>query len=116
LYAKALADKYKDSHKKIQVVSLHPGVIKTALYRSTSGVIGALVSAFVADKSIPQGASTTVYACVAPEIQTDEFRGAYLADCNVKTPTAAAQDVSRATREALLEVTEKQLAAVTAEL
>ncbi len=61
------------------------------------------------DKTIPQGAATTVWACVAPRVSTDGLRGAYLADCGPLLPCEAGQDNDKSLRKKLWEVTEKQL-------
>ena len=42
-------------------------------------------------KTVPQGAATTVYAATAPDL-APAHRGAFLADCRVATPSAAARD------------------------
>jgi hypothetical protein len=47
---------------------------------------------FVSSKSIPQGASTTIYACVAPRISTEGMRGAYLHDCGPSAANANTED------------------------
>lgn len=57
-----------------------------------------VVSNFVAGKSIPQGAATTVYACVCPRISTEGMRGAYLADCGPAAPSSAACNKELAAR------------------
>lgn len=41
-----------------------------------------------------QGAATSVYAATAPELNGKS--GAYLADCNIATPSAQAQDAELA--------------------
>lgn len=65
----------------------------------------------VQDKSIPQGAATTLFACIAAEVveRDDAYRGAFLSDCRVSTPSTTAQDASGALRERLWQVTEEQL-------
>lgn len=80
LFTRALA---KRLPKHVEAFSLHPGVIATNLTRSM-GVVGAIYKTVAAPflKSIPQGAATSVYAAVAPELEGRS--GAYLADCQVK--------------------------------
>ena len=59
------------------------------------------------------GAATTVYAAVAPEVQQDSFRGVYLADCNIKTPTCeCARDVDGTLSQLLYKAVEKDIQAV----
>ena len=57
-------------------------------------------------KSIPQGAATQTWAAVHPGAAA--HAGAYLADCNVATSTAAGQDLAMAAR--LWEVSEQIVA------
>ena len=78
LFAKALAKRLPET---VTAVSLHPGVIRTPLWRNygVGGIGGFLLGRFMADKSIPQGAATTVWAAVAPNLP----RGEYLDDCAV---------------------------------
>jgi hypothetical protein len=65
----------------------------------------------MANKDIPQGAATTLYACLSPTID-DEERGAYLVDCAAQLPNVEGQDVDKALRTALWNTSESQLAAV----
>ena len=59
------------------------------------------------------GASTTLYAAVAPEVQQDSFRGVYLADCNIKTPTCeCARDVDGTLSQLLYNAVEKDIQSV----
>ncbi len=64
------------------------------------------------DKSIPQGAATTVWACVSPTVDAERetYAGAYCADCAVAQPkTKEAKDVSGVLREELQRFTQMQL-------
>ena len=86
--------------------------------------IGAVpgMAGLLGSKTVPQGAATTVWACVAPELEGRS--GAYLADCQVGTevpgpwgrrmcaPTPLAQDGEVA--RALWEKTEEMIAAALA--
>eukprot|EP01099_Mayorella_cantabrigiensis_P008946 TRINITY_DN921_c0_g1_i4.p1 TRINITY_DN921_c0_g1~~TRINITY_DN921_c0_g1_i4.p1 ORF type:complete len:373 (-),score=106.55 TRINITY_DN921_c0_g1_i4:117-1196(-) len=73
--------------KPVQVTanSLHPGVIKTDITRST--LLGSLMFTILAPKSIAQGAATTVYAAIAPELKGKG--GLYFSDC-APSPTSEA--------------------------
>jgi NAD(P)-dependent dehydrogenase (short-subunit alcohol dehydrogenase family) len=75
----------------VEAFSLHPGVIPTNLTRSM-GVMGSVFRSVgkLFMKTIPQGAATSVYAAVAPELKGKS--GAYLADCQVRSPSAEARD------------------------
>lgn len=108
LFAKSLADKLKVKNDKVTAVSVHPGVIQTNLFNKS--FLNRLISWFIADKTIPQGAATTVYACVAPRISLPDMRGAYLRDCGPYPPsTSQCIDETGEERQKLWEVTEKQL-------
>lgn len=115
LFAKSLSDKLKGS--QATAVSLHPGVVMTNLYQSLPPAFS-FISSFFADKTIPQGASTTVWACLDPSISKEDgdgMRGAYLVDCARANPSELAQDKDGTKREALWIETYKQLSAVTGE-
>jgi NAD(P)-dependent dehydrogenase (short-subunit alcohol dehydrogenase family) len=63
--------------------ALHPGVILTELGRHlTADDSGSLAKRLPTFKTVPQGAATTVYACVADGLPN----GAYLEDCAVAGP------------------------------
>ena len=112
LFAKEVADQMTD--KKICALSVHPGVIITNLQRHnswmSSGLLGALFTNLVVDKNIPQGAATTLYACLEPSLDSPALRGSYLVDCHVTKPTTVGQDVDKRLRRALWQVTENELA------
>jgi len=109
LFARALSKRLPDNGK-ITSVSVHPGVIRTNLWRSTpaSNAIGGwLLDLVLADKTIPQGAATTVWACLSRQAARTDFRGAFLADCSRGTLSSQGRDDDLA--EALWEETERQL-------
>ena len=93
--------------KSVEAFALHPGVIATNLTRSM-GLAGAVFRTVgkLFMKSIPQGAATSVYAATSPNLAGKS--GAYLADCTITSPSAAAQDDTLAAR--LWDVTEKVVA------
>jgi NAD(P)-dependent dehydrogenase (short-subunit alcohol dehydrogenase family) len=99
LFTRSLAKRLKQP-----CFSLHPGVIKTNLTRSM-GALGAVFRAVggLFMKSIPQGAATTVYAAVSPELAGET--GAYLEDCHVSRASREAADDALADR--LWEISEK---------
>lgn len=74
----------------VRAFSLHPGVIATNLTRSIFG--GALFRVLGKPffKSVEQGAATSIYAAVAPELA--EQSGAYLSNCAVAKPLHEALD------------------------
>ena len=61
---------------------------------------------FILDKDVPQGASTSLYGCLADDVPA----GAYLSDCAVATPNEACQDEDGSARRALWELSEKLIA------
>ena len=107
LFANSLADELKDT--EVQAFSLHPGVIATSLWRNTNVFVKGVVSLFKSDKSIPQGASTTVFACLDPGLDKKAFSGAYLKDCAIALPNEAAQDTDYTRRVELWKYTEDQI-------
>jgi NAD(P)-dependent dehydrogenase (short-subunit alcohol dehydrogenase family) len=74
----------------VMAFSLHPGVIPTNLTRTTPGgsIFRAVGKLFF--KSVAQGAATTIYAAVAPELAGQS--GSYLSDCAVAKPLHEALD------------------------
>jgi hypothetical protein len=54
-----------------------------------------LVGKLVNDKTVPQGAATTVWAALAPVVATAGLRGAYLSDCAPIPPSVPAAMVSQ---------------------
>ena len=65
---------------------------------------------FIPSKTIPQGAATTIFACVAPRVGTDCLRGAYLEDCSPSLPSKSGQGEDKILRNKLWTATEEQLA------
>jgi WW domain-containing oxidoreductase len=87
--------------------SLHPGAfIGTSIFRNSLG--GKLVALLgkPLTKSVPQGAATSVYCALAPELE--RVGGGYYADCRVKTMSRCATDADVAAR--LWELTAARLA------
>ena len=121
LEAKELQDQCAGTN--LTACSVHPGVIKTNLvrhipYLSSGSLLGtamlAVVGPMVFDKTIPQGAATTLYGCLAP---AEAVAGEYLVDCAAAEPlTDAAKDADKTLRRALWKVTEEQIQAALAAL
>lgn len=87
LFAKGLQDKLVESGRNgITSVSLHPGVIKTNLWRNTPSLLQFATNLF-ADKTVEQGAATNVYCSLVDTVEG----GAYYKDCGVATPSKVAQ-------------------------
>lgn len=111
LLAKEVADRTKGTN--VTSVSVHPGVIATNLWRTSGALLTMIVDMFVMDKTIPQGAATTLYACVAPEVAEETMRGAYLVDCHASRPrTECARDEDGKLRKALWTVASAEIAEV----
>jgi NAD(P)-dependent dehydrogenase (short-subunit alcohol dehydrogenase family) len=109
LFAKALADRLgAGGYPHLTAVSVHPGVIRTNLWRASwvNRILGFLAK----DKTIPQGAATTVWACVCPRVMTEGLRGAYLSDCSPISPsTAICRDEDGTIRDQLWLVSQQEL-------
>jgi len=87
IFAKGLQDRLKVSGRTdISSISLHPGVIKTNLWRNTPSLLQFATNLF-ADKTIDQGAATNVYCSLVDQVEG----GAYYKDCAVATPSTLAQ-------------------------
>jgi len=85
-------------------VSLHPGVIKSPLWKHTLPSLLQPVVSLIANKNIEQGAATTIYCALCRSVQG----GAYYDDCAVKEPSAFAKDVKL--QQGLWDYTESLLA------
>lgn len=107
LFTKSLADRLKET--KVQALCLHPGVIATNLWQNTNVVVRTASKFFINDKSIPQGASTTLYACLDPELGKKELSGSYLKDCAVVLPNTEAQDIGGKQRANVWKYTEDEI-------
>jgi NAD(P)-dependent dehydrogenase (short-subunit alcohol dehydrogenase family) len=96
VFARALARRLAGSG--VTAVSVHPGVIPTQLSKHL-GIGGAIYRAVgpLFQKSVAQGAATTIFAATAPEL-TEAHAGIYLADCNEAEPRPFALDPDLAER------------------
>jgi len=113
LFASALSRRLPKD--RVTATSVHPGVIRTPLWRSTpasNSIGGWLLDRIIANKDIPQGASTTVWACLSPEAADPGNAGAYLSDCALERASALGRDDGLA--EALWRATDQQLDAALA--
>jgi retinol dehydrogenase-12 len=108
LFAKELADRMAATNPAVTAVAIHPGVIHTNLWRAS--LMNRVIGSVIKSKTIPQGAATTVWACVCPRVGTEGLRGAYLMDCGPGVPaTAFGRDEDKALRQGLWKVTEEEL-------
>jgi NAD(P)-dependent dehydrogenase (short-subunit alcohol dehydrogenase family) len=76
---------------------LHPGTVRTELFRNLSGITGAAIKlATVFFRSPKKGAETTVYLASSPEVQG--VSGKYFADCKEARSNEASYDEAAALR------------------
>jgi len=101
LFAKQIHNQWKEKEGlDISAFSLHPGAIAdTELKRNLPNpvvwgmTVGSKLFAF---KSIPQGAATSIYCAVAPELEKES--GKYFSDSNLAVPMAYALDDDNAAK------------------
>ena len=110
LFAKSIADRFKENGAEITSVSVHPGVITTGLNRNMGPVGRFIYDWIVADKTIPQGASSSLYALLNPQLTADVHAGAYISDCKVTKPLCeAGVDLTGEKRRILWEASERSI-------
>ncbi|XP_068315239.1 short-chain dehydrogenase TIC 32, chloroplastic-like isoform X2 [Pyrus communis] len=92
LHANELARRLKEQGADITANSLHPGVIATNLFRYNSAINGLVnVLGRVLLKNVQQGAATTCYLALHPQVKG--VTGKYFADSNLSKTTPRGQDV-----------------------
>ncbi|EFN54545.1 hypothetical protein CHLNCDRAFT_135326 [Chlorella variabilis] len=85
LFARELARRMEEEGAAVKAFSAHPGrhmAGKGALQR-TWRLVNAVpgLAGLLGSKTVPQGAATTIFGCVAPELEGHS--GEYLADCQI---------------------------------
>ncbi|KAK9985322.1 hypothetical protein SO802_030273 [Lithocarpus litseifolius] len=91
LHANELARRFQEEGINITVNSVHPGLIMTPLMRYSELLMRVLrVFTFYLWKNIPQGASTTCYVALHPNLKG--VTGKYYLDCNEMKPNEFARD------------------------
>jgi WW domain-containing oxidoreductase len=95
LHANELARRLKEEGVEITANSLHPGIIQTNIlrHRGIINTVTNMVGKYVL-KSIPQGAATTCYVAMHPQVKG--VRGTYFLDSNVANPSNHAKDAELA--------------------
>ncbi|CAL9203860.1 short-chain dehydrogenase TIC 32, chloroplastic [Musa acuminata AAA Group] len=94
LHANELSKHLQEEGSNVTVNSLHPGVIFTNLARhiemnpTLMKSLAALAKPIL--KSIPEGAATTCYLALHPQVK--DVTGKYFADCNEAMPSGKARD------------------------
>lgn len=108
LFAKELAQRFAGTKRTANAV--HPGVIRTNLWRHMHSVASTAFGIFggLASKSIAQGAATQLYVAVHPKAAA--VSGQYFSDCNVAKYRPDADDPVLAKK--LWDVTEEILAKI----
>ncbi|KAK9527537.1 hypothetical protein VZT92_014090 [Zoarces viviparus] len=89
LFTRSLAKKLEGTG--VTTYSLHPGVVKTDLWRHLSGpqqFLMKMVSPFT--KNTSQGAQTSIYCAVEPSLEKES--GGYYSDCAPASCSAAGKD------------------------
>jgi len=96
LFVKQLAKRLSGTTQTANAV--HPGVIKTSLWRSMSPLarLGLGIVEPLGMKSVEQGAATQVYVATHPTLAS--VSGEYFSDCNIAKPTSLALDAALAER------------------
>jgi WW domain-containing oxidoreductase len=79
LFARSLAARFAAEGSRRTAYSLHPGVIRTNLTRHIADADALLAPMKPNMKSIPQGASTTLYVATSADVPAKN--GAYFSDC-----------------------------------
>ncbi|KAK9829188.1 hypothetical protein WJX72_004385 [[Myrmecia] bisecta] len=96
LMAKELARRYAGTN--IKAFSLHPGSIQTGLQKHSpfASFYSLLPKRITGSKTVAEGAATSIYAAVSPDLE--QHSGAYLSNCAIETPSAAAEDAALAVK------------------
>lgn len=89
---------------KITATCLHPGVIATPLWRESWSCIRSMFLPFIKDKTVLQGAATTIYGCLEDPAKVS---GQFLDDCKPVKPSKKALDADMA--RGLWEETSRQI-------
>nr|GLL25809.1 short-chain dehydrogenase TIC 32, chloroplastic-like [Ipomoea trifida] len=90
LHANELSRRLQEEGANITVNSVHPGVIMTNLMRHSTITMNILrVFTSVIWKNVPQGAATTCYVALHPDMKG--VTGKYFVDCNECKPTKLAR-------------------------
>ncbi|KAK7279453.1 hypothetical protein RJT34_24506 [Clitoria ternatea] len=91
LHTNELSRRLKEEGVNITANSVHPGVIMTPLMRYSSLLMNFLkMFTFFIWKNIPQGAATTCYVALHPNLKG--VTGKYFLDCNQFQPSALASN------------------------
>jgi len=90
LHANELSRRLKEEGANITVNSVHPGLIMTNLMRHSFVLLKIIqVATFILWKNVHQGAATTCYVGLNPQLRG--VTGKYFADCNEEKTTKLGQ-------------------------
>ncbi|CAH9114048.1 unnamed protein product [Cuscuta europaea] len=91
LHANHLSRRLREEGANITVNSVHPGLIMTNLMKHSTILMNVLrIFTSVIWKNVPQGAATTCYVALHPNVKG--VSGKYFVDCNVCKPTKMARN------------------------
>ncbi|XP_028781777.1 short-chain dehydrogenase TIC 32, chloroplastic-like isoform X1 [Neltuma alba] len=96
LHAREMAKQLKARNARVTINVVHPGIVKTGIMRAHKSLITDSLF-FIASKllkSTSQGAATTCYVALSPEIEG--VSGKYFLDCNESSCSSLANDESEA--------------------
>ncbi|XP_027358929.1 short-chain dehydrogenase TIC 32, chloroplastic-like isoform X4 [Abrus precatorius] len=100
LHANELARRLKEDGVDITVNSLHPGAIETNIHRHLVfngnyhiAIFVKMLARYVI-KNVQQGAATTCYVALHPEVKG--ISGEYFADCNISKTSSKGKDIDLA--------------------
>ncbi|EEF49082.1 short-chain dehydrogenase TIC 32, chloroplastic [Ricinus communis] len=100
LHANELARRLKEDGANVTANSLHPGMIPTNLFSSSSILSNSVAAGLfkmlsgVVLKNVQQGAATTCYAALHPEVE--RISGAYFVNSSLGQASSMARDVNLA--------------------
>ncbi|XP_040987438.1 short-chain dehydrogenase TIC 32 B, chloroplastic [Juglans microcarpa x Juglans regia] len=96
LHVKEMSRHLKARNARVTINAVHPGIVKTGIIRAHKGFITDSLY-FIASKllkSTSQGASTTCYVALSPQLEG--VTGKYFEDCNESNCSSLANDESEA--------------------
>uniref|UniRef100_A0A7N1A515 Uncharacterized protein n=1 Tax=Kalanchoe fedtschenkoi TaxID=63787 RepID=A0A7N1A515_KALFE len=98
LHANQLAKNLKEEGYEITANAVHPGAIITNLMRYQNFIVNGLANIFgkYVLKNVPQGASTTCYVALSPQLKGTT--GEYFMDNNKADPSTKAKNVELASK------------------
>jgi len=104
LFVKELARRMKEEGVAVNAYALHPGAISTGLQNDLTFVEKTFLDvSSIVFKTIPQGAATSVYVAISPDLNNQS--GGYYSDSSEATPAPHASDPAIAA--ALWELSER---------